>query len=76
MLSRQKREDIVPKYQPLTDLRREIRVADLAQADVADEMGIHESTLSRYLTGRQPAPEGFAERVRDAISRLVKRSAA
>lgn len=60
----------MPKYPPQVELRREIRVADLAQADVADELGIHESTLSRYLTGRQQAPENFPEQVRAAIARL------
>ena len=64
------------KYPPLSDLRREIRVADLAQADVADELGIHESTLSRYLTGRVEAPADLAEQVRAAIARLKPGAAA
>lgn len=58
------------------DQRTEIRLrmvdGDVTQRQVSVEMGVSESTLSMWIIGRHPMPEGTKERIFAAIDKIAK----
>ena len=48
----------------------------LLQREVAEVLGIHEATLSRYLKQGRPMPEGFEAKVQAAVELLHRAAAA
>ena len=60
------------RKQTLAKLRRHF---DLAQFDVAEEMGVSQSRYSQYESGRRHSDE-FEAGARDAIRRLIEKKEA
>jgi transcriptional regulator with XRE-family HTH domain len=50
-----------------TDLRRRLVGTGLRQGDVAKQLGMDESRLSRILNGRNSMPAGFPDRFAQAM---------
>ncbi len=51
-------------------LRGRIALSRLTHDEIAREAGFHASVLSRVLRGLRPPPDGFEERVSQAVDRL------
>ncbi len=54
----------------MLEIRGRIAGIGLRHADVAKQMGMHESLLSAILRGRRSMPDGFKERIQAALDRL------
>jgi predicted transcriptional regulator len=51
----------------LAEMRAELARSGLRLGQVAVQLGVDESTVSRYLNGSRGMPEGFPERFAEAI---------
>ena len=57
-------------YLPLSRIRGRIAEVGVRQADIAAQIGMHETLLNAILRGRRKQPEGFATRVLEALDLL------
>lgn len=60
----------------IVELRAELaRAYPLRNRDIAAELGIDDSLLSKILSGSRPMPDGFPEQFRTAVETAARKKA-
>ena len=64
----------VPQRERAQVLRKLLIDEDVDQIRVAEEMGIHESVMSKYMRARRQWPAGFEAAFREVVAGLSRRA--